>query len=200
MCDKEGVEGMTRRENDFYETPAWCVHRLLEYVDLPKGTWLEPCAGDGAIVRAVGGVRWITNDLYRPAQYQQDLTISGQVAYLRDVVDPHVCISNPPYRDAFTIVRNLVAHRVAWATVMLLPVGFLTSARRRDFLTEYPPDVYILPDRPSFTSDGRVSNQDYAWFVWGSAGGGGRFHHLATTPKEVRRGSAGRATQPGPAR
>ena len=40
--------GAVRNEHDFYPTPAWCVHRLLEAVPLPAGRWLEPCVGDGA--------------------------------------------------------------------------------------------------------------------------------------------------------
>ena len=42
---------------DFYPTPAWCVGCLLEAVELPGGTWLEPAAGRGAIVEAVGARR-----------------------------------------------------------------------------------------------------------------------------------------------
>lgn len=59
--------GAERVDLDAYPTPSWCVRRLLEAVDLPlelpaeRGTlthgtrgarWLEPCAGDGAIIRA----------------------------------------------------------------------------------------------------------------------------------------------------
>lgn len=42
-------------EHENYPTPAWAVHRLLDdpTVRLPFGRWLEPCAGDGAIIRAV---------------------------------------------------------------------------------------------------------------------------------------------------
>jgi hypothetical protein len=52
-----------RTPDDAYETPAWCVQRLLEKLQLPGGNWLEPGAGDGAIIKAVGcgfpGVRGI---------------------------------------------------------------------------------------------------------------------------------------------
>ena len=46
-----------RRDRDYYPTPSWCVRALLETVDLPTGTWLEPTAGDGAIIRAVDEYR-----------------------------------------------------------------------------------------------------------------------------------------------
>lgn len=49
--------GTKRVELDQYPTPKWCVHRLLEAVDLPAGRWLEPCAGAGNIINAVSEVR-----------------------------------------------------------------------------------------------------------------------------------------------
>jgi len=36
-----------------WETPSWVVRRLLEEVWLPPGTWLEPNAGPGGIIRAM---------------------------------------------------------------------------------------------------------------------------------------------------
>lgn len=47
----------TRRADDAYYTPAWCVRALLRTIGtLPGGLWLEPAAGTGAIARAVGEV------------------------------------------------------------------------------------------------------------------------------------------------
>lgn len=56
---------------DAFHTPPWAVARLLEAVQLPvtDRPWLEPCAGDGAIVRAVQAhpgfdrVRWAVVEL-----------------------------------------------------------------------------------------------------------------------------------------
>src|SRR5260370_30448823 len=42
-----------RHESDFYATPRWTVHRLLEVLHLPGGNWLEPGAGEGDLIRAV---------------------------------------------------------------------------------------------------------------------------------------------------
>lgn len=46
----------TRNAEDYssnWETPMWCVRRLLEAVDLPSGNWLEPGAGNGRIIQAM---------------------------------------------------------------------------------------------------------------------------------------------------
>jgi len=45
--------GGRRSPADNYATPAWCVERLLEARTFPPGSWLEPAAGNGAIVTAV---------------------------------------------------------------------------------------------------------------------------------------------------
>lgn len=43
--------GAKRVKNDFYETPSWCVEAIAPH--LPKYlTVLDPCAGQGAILRA----------------------------------------------------------------------------------------------------------------------------------------------------
>ncbi len=43
-----------RRPQDAYDTPAAAVGPLLEH--LPKGSlYLEPCAGNGSLIRAIGG-------------------------------------------------------------------------------------------------------------------------------------------------
>src|SRR3989304_194672 len=48
--------GKERDPYDYYPTPAWCVDRLAEAcpeVRNRKNRILEPCAGDGAILRAL---------------------------------------------------------------------------------------------------------------------------------------------------
>jgi hypothetical protein len=64
--------GGQRSEADNYPTPAWLVDRLLEACPLPGGRWLEPSAGDGAIIRAVNArrqdVRWTAVELRDCAQ------------------------------------------------------------------------------------------------------------------------------------
>ena len=49
------------------------------------------------------------------------------------------------------------------------------------------PDVYVLPNRPSFTGHG-TDSCEYAWFVFGASRPKprGLVRVLATTPKEQR--------------
>lgn len=179
---------------DFYPTPAWCVHRLLEAVDLPGGSWLEPCVGDGAIVRAVNDVRsdvsWSTIDV-RPST-KADLIADFVALGYGDAIDSiqpkggwDVIVTNPPFSLALEFVEE--ALRRSRVVAMLLRLGWLSSSKRHPFVSQNTPDVYVLPDRPSFDPQKKCGSDtaDYGWMVWGP-GRGGRIEILKTTPTERR--------------
>lgn len=196
--------GGERAADDFYRTPAWCVWRLLEVVAPAEGLWLEPCAGDGAIVRAVEsypGERlpahtWAVIEK-RPEEAAGLAALVGAEAvecpgdFLASVeavakLRPRALIMNPPYSQAMDFVQAAI--EVAPFVAALLRLNWLASAERCDFLRATCPDVYVIPNRPSFTADGGSDASEYAWLVWDRVGGGsGSIQVLRTTPKNVRR-------------
>ena len=194
--------------DDAYFTPAWCVRRLLEACPLPNhGPWLEPCAGDGAIIRAVTSyasapmprpyseVKWTAieiRDVDRPSGLAMNtIWRRGQnFLTLPDAeIDLHytVAITNPPYRHALEFIER--CRDLADTTVMLLRLNYLASAKRAEFMRANPPDVYVLPNRPSFTGGGKTDCTEYAWMVWPRVGrrrSFGEVRVLATTPRDER--------------
>lgn len=225
--------GAERRAFDSYFTPAWCVHRLLEALPLAGGRWLEPCVGDGSIVRAVSSfrgdgagqqgpvgnvVRWTLRDIRTELELLDEMelhtlcTLAGanvenvelgvNAVVPRPLRSPEthrptfdatfdVAITNPPYVESLRITNNLLYE--ARVVVMLLRLNFLAGEARADWMRAHTPDVYVLPNRPSFTEDGKTDATEYAWFVWGNRH---RTLHdqrpplvriLESTPKEQRR-------------
>lgn len=201
--------GSKRVNNDFYRTPSWCVKRLLEDVDLPKGLWFEPCAGNGAIIEAVNSlyskwrppIKWRANEINK--KYEADLLKLVQHHHMRigdyltmnlldmypedDRENPDVIISNPPFSIAMQVVEHSFAFDPTYV-VMLLRLNFLASAARAAFMRRRMPDVYVLPNRPSFTG-GATDSIEYAWFVWGpeATNNCGEIRVLATTNLEDRK-------------
>lgn len=173
---KKTGETTERREADFYPTPAWCVTRLLQHVELPGGEWLEPSAGDGAIIRATLSARrdveWTAVEIRETAA---QLLASGARAFEqanfldwgRDYPLPPyaVALGNPPFASAAHFI--LAALGQAEQVVMLLRLNFLGSSNDRRHLFEEAgmPDVYVLPERPSFTGEG-TDACEYAWMRW----------------------------------
>lgn len=183
-----GIRGGEGR--DYFDTPAWCVRRLLEYVTLPGGRWLEPCVGVGSIVAEVqqlsgDAVQWTAVDI-APRHCGIDLELAVQADYL-EWTPPHryeVAITNPPYRDAMEFVQRMTS--MADIAVCLLRLNWLASGARRDWLDAHRPEVFVLPNRPSFTGGGTDSTE-YAWMVWGRLGMAGQVHWLAATSSSERR-------------
>jgi hypothetical protein len=158
--------GNERVEQDFYPTPDWCVHRFLEKCPLPLGKWLEPAAGDCAIIKAA-------NDFYRRvgkvqrrpdwhalelrSECQKDVSHFAKEWEIGNFLDGSqfpdvdrfdVILTNPPFSLAQEFIEmSLMRSRYV---AMLLRLNFIGSEDRAPFWKEFPPDVYVLPNRPSF--------------------------------------------------
>lgn len=195
--------GRSRRPSDNYPTPFWCVRRLLEGVILPSGEWLEPCAGNGAIIRAVNerhgnSITWTAVEIRGKAAHQIELIPKRRRdsinVYVGDFLKMHeedkgatrfkVGISNPPFSLAMPFIR--ACREVCDHTLMLLRLNFLASEERRAFMQQTKPDVYVLPNRPSFVLAGKTDSIEYAWFHW-YTGSEGKCVVLNATSIEERR-------------
>ena len=173
--------GSKRVENDFYETPSWCVESILPHLPL-GGSVLDPCAGRGAILRACARCfehmiaieinKDFEHELQQVVTGESDLTIDD--AKLRTVwPKADVVLMNPPFSTAEQFVRMALSEQRQYQgiTCALLRLSFLASKKRADFLRANPPDVYVLSKRPSFNGIG-TDSCDYGFFVWGPGRGG----------------------------
>jgi len=185
--------GAERNRDDFYPTPKWCVDRLVEEVALPGSRWLEPCIGDGAIVRALPNEAWsgcdireVTNDTV-PVFQADAATLSDDFLRRFDTI-----VTNPPFLLFFPIMRRLVEGAPRADVALLGRLNLLGSGvrdGRSAWLRSHMPDVYVLPNRPSFTTDGGTDATEYAWFHWAGyrhRNGAGSVKILAETPKGER--------------
>lgn len=207
----------TRRELDFYPTPAWMVDHLLDRLTLAPATctcpyfvggirqstdhlcpvhtlghrgvepsWaprvFEPCVGAGNIVNAIRRryptMLELTNDLdnRHEATWHMDAT-QEQLWRLvpHSFVDKHEpgvppdwVITNPPFSEAFDIVRQAVkTARVGVA--MLLRTTWLEPTKtgpKAAWLVAHPPKWELVMERFSFDGSGSQDSAPTAWFVW----------------------------------
>lgn len=188
--------GGKRNESDYYPTPAWCVHRLLEKVNLPAGKWLEPCAGHGDIIAAVNETRsdviWTANELRTDTEAL--LTPMAKTVRIGDYISWEnpghydVEITNPPFSIAMDVIRKSL--EVADWVVMLLRLNYLGTTDRNEFFKTTMPDISVIPERPSFDGKG-TDSIEYAWFVWPPDGQRmrtrGFIQVLDSTPLAVRK-------------
>ncbi len=175
-----------------YPTPPWCVHRLLEWWTPRPGVWVEPCAGNGSIVRTLSDCLssgyspvWRTYELNQLRVDEYNARNKGRVGiyanYCADflqlrsnVVDRQNCtavITNPPFVKAVEFVAKSRELYPEAEVVMLLRVGFMESDERSEFWREVGvPDLGIFPNRPSFqnseTGALKTDSTVYSWFIW----------------------------------
>lgn len=156
-----------------YPTPPWCVDRLLEEAPFPTGRWLEPCAGDGAIVRAVNNYhlaagkpvpQWTLGEIRRSCRGDLDLFSTDVITadfriFLADLQVRSVrasgkwpfdvVITNPPYSMAAEFIEG--CRTLAPIVAMLLRMNFLASETRAELHRRVLPEqTKVLPNRPSF--------------------------------------------------
>ena len=182
--------GAERIESDAYSTPSWCVRRLLEAVALPlempcgnpagcdsapcvrPAVWVEPCAGDGAIISACHGhferisgrAMWWANEI-RPecakalqACGVDELTCGDYLQLPARGGD--VIITNPPYSIAFEVTRKACSE-APWVALLLRlnALGSGVESGRSVWFRGNPPDVHVLPNRPAYVASGKCSGR-----------------------------------------
>ena len=173
--------GGQRSESDNYPTPPWVVHRFVEWSLPTDGIWVEPCAGEGAIIQACAekGIApyWLANELRSESEtFLKRLNQTGR-NQIADALDPAtpwpsgrdvtVVVTNPPYNIAWELLHVMLRLFPMAHIALLLRVNFYASKKRHQFMSTYAPDIHVLPNRPGFKRPGRTDSPEYGWFHWG---------------------------------
>jgi hypothetical protein len=207
---------------DWYRSPAWTLLRLREKLALPQhaaAKYIEPGAGDGILIRAFD--TWQERRrLPRPSwdayeideQHRRMLDTTGARVVISDFLLSvalgsfryDVALGNPSYELAEPVFRHCRA--MARQVALLLPLDFLGSAERQAMFASDMPDVYVLPQRPTFVVVNKLDErgketttssdaQVYGWFHWPEQRRPrGELVMLGLTPADVI--SAARAAAP----
>lgn len=199
--------GGQRSPSDNYPTPSWCVHRFLEVflkrypVALQHRRWLEPGAGEGNIIRSVNswfdkdGPTWHATELREECEpFLQKLGVE-QIRigdYFtggppQNDLPYDMIITNPPFSLAMEFIHRSMEANTRFVA-MLLRLNYIGSQKRFSFMSKFPPELYVIPNRPSFKGTGETDSIEYAWFVWDkeNLGTPGTYTLLDLTSKEER--------------
>lgn len=170
-----------------YETVA----PLLDRLQLPGGTWVEPCAGTGALTRHVdrwraerslAPLKWIAVELCDAPALRQLGEDSGGRVRVYDALDwrhvkpggnPAVVITNWPWYGWGPLAAHALAlypdaHVVGLSCLREL----LDDGGRADWFGEHPADIHICRGRQRFDgldSKGQPAGKyphPVGWFHW----------------------------------
>ena len=166
-----------RRPFDFYETNPADVRPFLRACPLPGGRWLGCSVGRGSMIRAAGrtDVQWTGVDIRDEVRADVERLGARFVAgdflvRAAGLVVEHglfdVCFDNPPHKGALPLLFAQAALAISRQVAFLLPLAKLAGKKRNAWMREHHPDVYVLPERPSFTGDAGTAMEEYGWFHW----------------------------------
>lgn len=164
-----------RRENDAYYTLEQLA-RLCPVSHLLSGVLLEPCVGDGVMVRNVvspscnSPVTWLTNDIDPAVMAGSHLDASDPMFWRCFSSPVDWVVTNPPFKSAFDILcHSWTLARVGVAFLVRLTFleptlkrgsWFRAHQHRLSHMT-----IFGSP-RPSFTCDGKTDTATVCWLVW----------------------------------
>lgn len=176
----KGRKQQPQNDEEFHPTPEWSVDTIItsDLLKLPGGTWIEPCAGGGNIIKAVNRLRddinWIIVELQE--RFHDQLAMLARpgrdrLLPLGDFVHREwpdatadVLIMNPPFSLTMQFIE--AAFRRAQHVLCLQRKGFFGTQSRAPWLREYCPDDFTLWKRASFRSDKQTDSTEYSWYYW----------------------------------
>lgn len=151
---------------DFYPTPAWATHALIDNESFAGDIWESAC-GDGAmsVVLFETGQTVISSDLYDRGYGDVGIDFLSSPRRAPNIV------TNPPFNSAEGFVRSGLA-TAERKFALLLRLAFLEGAgRQRTIFSVVPPArVWVFSERITFYPSGVIQKGSgttaYAWFVW----------------------------------
>jgi hypothetical protein len=157
---------------DFFPTPAWATHALIDNEKFSGGIWESAC-GDGAMSRVLekSGCRVESSDLHNRGFGDIGIDFLTAKKYADNIV------TNPPYNSAEGFVAAGV-QKSKRKFALLLRLAFLEGANRANTIfSKAPPNrVWVFSERITFYPSGAVQKGTgttaYAWFVWDKAASG----------------------------
>jgi hypothetical protein len=151
---------------DYFPTPAWATHALIENEKLSGNIWESAC-GDGAMSKVLKttGCHVESSDLFDRGYGDAgiDFVTANRLA---DNI-----ITNPPFNSAEGFVASGIRNSKR-KFALLLRLAFLEGANRANTIfSKCPPSrVWVFSERITFYPAGAVQagsgTTAYAWFVW----------------------------------
>lgn len=161
-----------RQPQDWYRTPAKAVVPLLPFLP-PATRFVEPCAGDGALIRHLSAHGHVCVQSY-DMQPRADGIVLGDARDL-DITDGAMVITNPPWRWDWLqpIIECLSDQLPTW---LLLNADVMHNVRAAEVMS-YCSDVVAVGRIKWIEDSPHAGKENAAWFRFQHRPCSTLFHH-----------------------
>lgn len=159
--------GLPQRPRGFWPTPLDAVRPLIPHLPLAGCQWIEPCAGNGALLRHLT-MLWPSGRCILACDLEPQAEGISQADALHLKSRPGLYITNPPWPvggkrgdPALSIIVHLMHLAPAW---MLLPWDFAANAYFSEVRDHC---VKVVPiGRVSWLGNGQGGKDNAAWYLF----------------------------------
>lgn len=173
----ESIFGPVVRTTDLRYTPRATIEALFDSDPPPDGCVLDPCAGDGAILRVakargyeVAAVEIREEERDALDQLDENAVIGDWLRMDRTPWTGWSVVTNPPFSLAREFAASCLALQPEYMA-FLLRCNVIGSRPWRAFWRQHPPTRVRPVERPAFPKPGEsvaegTDASEYAWFIW----------------------------------
>ncbi len=152
-----------RRERAFYPTPREAVLPLLPHL-ITCPTFIEPCAGDGALVRALQAAGAMCLDAFDIEPRESEGITKRDALGRIDDLEADYIITNPPWDRAILhpMIRHFSAHLPTW---LLFDADWMHTRQAAPFMPWLRKVVSV--GRVKWIPDSKMTGKDNcAWYLF----------------------------------
>jgi hypothetical protein len=166
-----------RRERDYYSTPKAALLPLLPHL-APGTHFIEPCAGDGRLVRYLEQHGHVCVDAFdiEPQHSSVDRDDALEAVYVpeRGQPIPDCVVTNPPWDRAF--LHPFIEHwRVQMPTWLLFDADWMHTKQATPFLP-FCRKIVSIGRVKWIEGSANTGKDNAAWFLFDAAPGDTRFY------------------------
>ncbi|WP_103173743.1 SAM-dependent methyltransferase [Paracoccus sp. SY] len=169
-----------RIERDFYPTPAEAVAPLLPHLDAGS-TFIEPCAGDGALIRHLEAAGHRCIRAIDIAPQAEGIEAGDALTVNFGPCRGDICVTNPPWRRDLlhALIPHFAAQRETW---LLFDADWLHTRQSAPFLP-YLRKVVSVGRVKWIPGSKHTGKENAAWFCFDRPGRHPRIEFIGRTPQ-----------------